>query len=96
MRTVKPCGPPIRLLSDVSLGIEPLFRTTYIRRATMHQDIHDTTEQELRAALEKIETLKKAYEIVKEAAVRIAKERNQLSELAAYYERELIRERGYI
>ena len=62
----------------------------------MHQDIIDTTEQALQEAEEKIETLKRAYEIVKEAAMRIAKERDQLRELAAYYESELRRERGYI
>lgn len=62
----------------------------------MHQDTTDTTEQELREALDKVDTLRKGYEIAKAAALRIARERDQLKELASYYESELRRERGYV
>jgi hypothetical protein len=62
----------------------------------MHQDIHDTTEQELYRALAVADYWELHANLWQDACEKVKKERDQLLELVTFYERELIRERGYI
>ena len=44
----------------------------------------------------RVETLKRGYEVMKDCALRIKKERDQLEEIVTFLESELRRERGYV
>src|SRR5690349_11309424 len=39
--TVKPQGEPMRVVKDLSEGIEPLFQKEYLRRSKARQDAYD-------------------------------------------------------
>jgi uncharacterized protein YdaT len=67
----------------------------------MHQDIEQPEEtletfQRLRVLEVENAVLKEGYDELRERLLTAQRERDQLLELVTFYERELIRERGYI